>query len=129
MSGTSPQTADLIADDRGRYVDCNEEACELLGYSREELLKLSVWDLTPEGNEVDGLVLWQDFIEAGVQAGIYWLVRKDGSLVEVEYRAVANATPRGHLSRLTPIDTGRPPFPASKLPGRRRRPDPGAANA
>jgi PAS domain S-box-containing protein len=128
MSRTPPPTADLIADDRGRYVDCNELACELLGYSREELLKLSVWDLTPEGNEVDGLVLWQDFIHAGAQAGIYWLVRKDGSLVEVEYRAVANATPGGHLSRLTPIDTGRPPFPLSKLPRRRQPPEPGEPN-
>jgi hypothetical protein len=73
-------------------------------------------------------VLWQDFIHAGAQAGIYWLVRKDGSLVEVEYRAVANATPGGHLSRLTPIDTGRTPFPASRLPRRGRRPDQGEAN-
>jgi len=128
MSGKPAPTAELVADDRGRYVDCNEAACELLGYRREELLKLSVWDLTPEGNEVDGLVLWQDFIRVGVQAGIYWLVRKDGSLVEVEYRAIANATPMGHLSRLTPIDIGRSPFPASKLPRRRRPPDPGEAD-
>jgi PAS domain S-box-containing protein len=125
MSGKAAPAAELVADDQGRYVDCNDAACELLGYSRDELLKLSVWDLTPEGNEVDGLLLWQEFIRIGAQAGIYWLVRKDGSLVEVEYRAVARATPRGHLSRLTPIDTGRSPFPASKLPRRGSPPGPG----
>ena len=111
------KVARLVADDRGHYVDCNDFACELLGYSREELLALSVWDLTPEPNEVDGLLLWQDFIRTGVQAGIYWLLRKDGTLVELQYRAVANQTPGNHVSLLTPIDTGRAPFEPSWLPG------------
>lgn len=107
-----PAGAKLVADDRGRYIDCNELAVSLLGYSRAEILSMSVWDLTPESNEIDGLLMWQDFISLGFQAGIYWLVRKDGTPVEVEYRALANAPSAGrHVSWLKPIDTGRPPFP------------------
>lgn len=111
--------ARLVADDRGRYVDCDDFACELLGYTRDELLSMSVWDLTPTPNEIDGLLMWQEFIRVGVQAGIYWLKRKDGSTVELEYRAIANGAPNGHLALLTPIDTGRAPFPESQLPRRR----------
>ena len=116
-----PAAATLVADDRGRYVDCDDAACELLGYTRDELLQMSVWQLTPNGHEVDGLVMWQEFLKLGVQAGIYWLVRKDRSLVEVEYRAVANARPEGHVSWLRKMDLGREPFPASRLPARRAR--------
>ncbi len=117
--GAKGFTAELVADDRGRYVDCNPAACELIGYQREELLGMSVWDLTPQANAVDGLVMWQEFIAQGLHAGIYWLVRKDGTSVEVEYRALANVEPGRHLSRLRPIDTGRKPFPPSQLPRRR----------
>ena len=111
--------AELVADDRGRYVDCNPAACELLGYERAEILGMSVWDLTPQANNVDGLVMWQEFIAQGIQAGIYWLVRKDGTSLEVEFRAVANVAPGRHLSRLRPIDTGRSPFPSSRMPRHR----------
>ena len=117
--GAADFAAELVADDRGRYVDCNPAACALLGYDREEVLQMSVWDLTPQANNVDGLVMWQEFIALGVQAGIYWLVRKDGASLEVEFRAVANVTPGRHVSRLRAIDTGRPPFPASRMPRRR----------
>lgn len=36
-----------IAPD-GRFIYVNEEACRSLGYSREELLTMSVWDINPE---------------------------------------------------------------------------------
>lgn len=32
----------FVHDEQGHFVDCNAEACRALGYSREELLKLSV---------------------------------------------------------------------------------------
>jgi PAS domain S-box-containing protein len=35
----------FVHDERGLIVDCNAEACRALGYSREELLELSVVDL------------------------------------------------------------------------------------
>jgi PAS domain S-box-containing protein len=112
----------LIADDRGHYVAANDAASELVGYTRQELAGLSVWDLTPGANELDGLLLWQDFIGLGIQAGVYWLARKDGSLVEVAYQATANVAPGRHVSRLRPHDSINAPFERSRFSTRKRAP-------
>jgi PAS domain S-box-containing protein len=37
-----------LYDEQGRFIDVNKAACEQLGYSREELLQLTVYDLDPE---------------------------------------------------------------------------------
>ena len=112
--------ATLVADDQGRYLAVNDAACGLLGYTREELLRLSVWDLTPDPHEVEGLILWKEFIEVGAQAGVYWLARKDGSLLEVAYQARANVAPGRHVSRLVPHDSLNEPFERSRFPRRVR---------
>lgn len=112
--------ATLVADDHGRYVAVNEAACHLLGYTHNELLQLSVWDLTPDPHEVEGLILWKEFIEVGAQAGVYWLARKDGSLVEVAYQARASVGPGQHVSRLLPQDSLNEPFERSRFPRRGR---------
>ena len=36
----------FVHDESGRFVDCNSQACRLLGYSREELLGLGVSDIS-----------------------------------------------------------------------------------
>ena len=95
--------AELIADDQGRYVECNDAATELLGFSRAELLGMSVWDLTPGADEMQALLLWQEFIRQGFGAGLYRLTTKDGLELEVTYKAVANITPGRHRSRLEPV--------------------------
>jgi PAS domain S-box-containing protein len=87
------EDAVVVADDRGHLVAVNGAAAELLGYSPAELFQHSIFDLTPCEYELDGLVLWKDFIELGFQAGVYWFVRKDASTVEVAYRGVANVQP------------------------------------
>ena len=38
----------LVHDEEGRMVDCNSEACRSLGYTREELLELSVKDFAED---------------------------------------------------------------------------------
>ena len=112
----SPE-ATLVADDQGRYVAGNDAACRLLGYTRDELLELSVWDLTPKPHEVDGLILWKEFIEVGFQAGVYWLACRDGSLKEIAYRAKANIVPGRHVSRLVPHPSLNQPFERSRFQG------------
>ena len=96
----------LVADDRGRYVDVNEDAERVLGYTREELLSMAVWDLTPSAGELDGLQLWQDFIREGRQQGEYVVKRKSGGLVKLHYHARANVEPGRHVSYLSfiPLD-------------------------
>ncbi len=73
----------FLSDETGRFVDINQAACELLGYSKEELLKLSnrEIDADPRGYEAflkvrDGLMKEMMF-EVNQR-------RKDGTLLPVE---------------------------------------------
>jgi len=90
----------LIANDRGRFVDANARAPILTGYTRNELLKMAVWDLTPTPRRGLGLRLWRDFIRRGRMRGNYQLRRKNGTVVTARYVAVANVLPGIHVSAL-----------------------------
>jgi PAS domain S-box-containing protein len=74
----------FISDNAGRYVDVNTSACKLLGYSREELLTLSVSDLVP-AEDLKAKPIQYEHLKVG-HAIITErrLIRKDGSLVDVE---------------------------------------------
>ncbi|MDQ3943435.1 MAG: PAS domain S-box protein, partial [Actinomycetota bacterium] len=83
----------FVHDEKGRFVDCNAEACRALGYSREELLELSVadvakWLLSEEDRPKEGRTLWERALggEPGRIVGFEEneLVRKDGSSFPVE---------------------------------------------
>jgi len=84
----------FVHDAQGRFVDCNTEACRALGYSQEELLELSVADVTArliseeERGEKKGETLWERAMrgEPGRIVGFdeNELVRKDGSTFPVE---------------------------------------------
>jgi PAS domain S-box-containing protein len=93
----------LLMDDAGRYVDANPAACQLLGYTRDEIVRLNVSDLTRgvDRGEIPGLM--RQFLAAGRQQGEYTLLCKDGATREVEYRAVANILPGLHLSVLRDV--------------------------
>jgi len=93
----------LVSDDEARFIDVNPAACELTGYSREELLQQSTWDITPMVNREQGRGLWQAFLDAGEQRGEYIILRKGGATVDTEYRAVANILPGVHLSVLRDV--------------------------
>ena len=87
-----------VHDEQGHFVDCNPQAYRLLGYSREELLTMSVKDvscnvLTEEERvrqEREGGTLWQRAM-AG-EPGIFFHaheeenIRKDGTTFPVEVR-------------------------------------------
>ncbi|MDX1662637.1 MAG: response regulator [Candidatus Promineifilaceae bacterium] len=93
----------VFADDRGRYVDANPAASRLLGYSREELLSLSLFDLFDSAEQELARSLWESFLQGGQQEGEVTLLRKDGSRVVCEYRAVANFVPGLHRSAMYDI--------------------------
>ncbi|MFP4476040.1 MAG: PAS domain S-box protein [Desulfatibacillaceae bacterium] len=75
----------FIHDDQGRIVDVNKKACKSLGYSREELLGLSVRDIDPHAEDRGDMeVLW-GALARHFQATFEAVHRKkDGSLVPVE---------------------------------------------
>jgi PAS domain S-box-containing protein len=92
----------LIANDLGEYVDANPAACRMVGYSREELMQLSVRDLTPEPQRAQFAELWAEFLTAQTMSGEYSLRTKSGTIIVVAFRAVANILPGQHLSVLHP---------------------------
>lgn len=97
----------LIANNRANYVDVNRAACTLTGYSRAELLRMSLPDLTPNPRRTTGARLWRDFLKRGRMSGTYPVRRKDGTIIMARYFAAANVLPGVHLSALASEDTPR----------------------
>jgi PAS domain S-box-containing protein len=87
----------LLMDDAGNYVDANPSACQLLGYTCDEIVRLNVSDVTPGVGRGRIPELMSHFLAAGTLHGEYTLVCKDGTTREVEYRSVANILPGLHL--------------------------------
>ncbi|MDB5306450.1 MAG: domain S-box protein [Gemmataceae bacterium] len=87
----------LLMDDAGRYVDANPAACQLLGYTRDEIVGLHVSDVTRGVDRGRIPELMRRFLAAGTLNGEYTLVCKGGATREVEYRSVANILPGLHL--------------------------------
>jgi PAS domain S-box-containing protein len=73
------ELAVVIYDDEGRYLAVNRHACELLGYSREELMQHDVADFTDGG--IDRSVLLRPERREGVRI----VTRKDGTRVPVAF--------------------------------------------
>ena len=78
----------LVTDpDTMRFLDANETACSRLGYSREELLRLRVFDINPVVTEDSVLKLMDELKSAGVLSLESVHRRKDGSEFPVELDA------------------------------------------
>jgi PAS domain S-box-containing protein len=74
----------FVVGDDFRHIAVNQYACTLLGYSREELLALSARELAPE-LDLDAQLV--NALTVRRLEGRTALRRKDGSEVELEFRA------------------------------------------
>ncbi len=45
----------FVTDEKGKYIEVNEAACAITGYSKDELLNMSVSDILPDESVEDGL--------------------------------------------------------------------------
>ena len=88
----------FLVNDAGEYVDVNPAACVLLGYTRDQILRMRVGDLHPHETAAEGRDMWRAFLRAGTLSGEYRLHARDGTPRDVEFRAVANVLPGLHLS-------------------------------
>ena len=70
----------FIADERGKYIEVNIAACRMTGYSREELLKMSIRDILPEDSFDDGLSHFNRLIETGSSKSDLLFRQKDGTI-------------------------------------------------
>ncbi len=71
----------------GRLDIVNEASCRLLGYSREDLLNLHVWDLTPNYPRDQRDSLWAALKAGGIELSETDFIRSDGSIFPVELKA------------------------------------------
>jgi PAS domain S-box-containing protein len=93
----------MIADNDGKLTDVNPTACRLTGYSREELLQLTIFNLGSTEFRGESQGMWREFMTRGSQFGQYGITCKDGATLNVEYSAVANFLPGLHLSVMRDI--------------------------
>jgi PAS domain S-box-containing protein len=88
LLGEAVDTASLavfVFEDDENYVAVNDAACALSGYTREELLALPVRSLAAEPERT--LRNLERVASGERQAGRALMRRKDGTVIEVEYRA------------------------------------------
>ena len=93
----------LLTDDWGQYVEANPAACELFGYSLEELLTRSILDVATPAKRQAFEAQWRLFLSTREHSGEYTLLRADGTARAVEFRVVAHVLPGTHLVILRDI--------------------------
>ncbi|MEA2033895.1 MAG: PAS domain S-box protein, partial [Euryarchaeota archaeon] len=94
---TIDNAADAIywADDNGRFILVNDIACSLYGYSREELLKMSLTDLSPDFPPERYKKFWDKIKEEGAMVFEAEVTQKDGAVISVEV-SVVHLSFKGH---------------------------------
>jgi PAS domain S-box-containing protein len=84
------RAAIFLCDDSLRYVAVNDSACELLGWSREELLQLRVEDVVERPSAPLGRAV-REIADGRIRSGTTNLRRRDGSSLPVQYVSIPSA--------------------------------------
>jgi PAS domain S-box-containing protein len=77
----------IVLDENGTFLAANRAACRLTGYSREELLNNGPADLAADPSVVPTQL--EEMAAGRLEQGLTKVRRKDGGLIEVEYRVGA----------------------------------------
>lgn len=76
----------FVHDTGGNFLDVNQHACESLGYSREELLQMNVFEVEADVTRAQAEAAWAQ-VQAGQASTLYGHQRRrDGTLFPVEVR-------------------------------------------
>ena len=78
----------FIVDAAGNYLDANPSACSMVGYSREELLTLSIRDLNYHNSLKDSLPIFVELKKTGKLKVEFLLKKKNGEPIPVILNAV-----------------------------------------
>jgi PAS domain S-box-containing protein len=74
----------FVADEEMRYVAVNQTACDVLGYTRDELLRLRVTDVAASDEAPE---LYIEMLQNRGQTGTTPIRTKDGRLLRLHYKA------------------------------------------
>ncbi|NTV69145.1 MAG: PAS domain S-box protein [Azonexaceae bacterium] len=78
----------FVANAEGRYLDVNPAACRMVGYSREELLSMTIGDIAPPGAQPQHEEQYETIKQARLYDTDITLQRKDGSLFDATLRTI-----------------------------------------
>ena len=76
----------FVHDEEGHFVDVNQRACQSLGYTHSELLRMSVSDVVMDFDLARAQRTWRGIRPGEAQTVLGRERRKDGSVFEVEVR-------------------------------------------
>ena len=100
--------AEVEVDSQRRYIWVNDAACELLGYSRAELLTKTIDDISyPSGAHVGSM--YTKFSDDSAMSGIFALRRKSGQGIMIRFQAeIVNGRSHAKWTHFQPLQE-RPP--------------------
>jgi PAS domain S-box-containing protein/putative nucleotidyltransferase with HDIG domain len=76
----------FIVSEEGKFVDVNPSACKLLGFKRDELLALSIPDISDEKNSIENFRQLKEEGKTSIETD---LIKKDGEAMNVRVDAVS----------------------------------------
>ncbi|MFT3979614.1 MAG: PAS domain S-box protein [Ferruginibacter sp.] len=77
----------FISNQKGEYIDVNSNGSKLSGYEKEELLKLTIYDLMSSEEAATNPIRIDELKQGGVVINERKMKRKDGSTIDVEISA------------------------------------------
>ena len=101
----------VFADVNRRYTDCSQAVCRLLGYSRDELLRMTIDDVS---YSADVSKRFAQFLRQGAQDGEFVLRHQNGSPVPIHYQSFV-FTDGCCAASWSPITDWREPYLAALL--------------
>jgi PAS domain S-box-containing protein len=84
-----------FVDEQRKYLDVTDGVCELLGYSRSELLAMRIDEVTAPEMRSNTRPLFEQYLQDGLQRGSYILLHRNGNEIPITY--IARAFPDGCL--------------------------------
>jgi PAS domain S-box-containing protein len=81
-----------LINENGRFMEVNPSGCQMLGYNKDELLGMSIMEITDQSNLDPSLAHFSELKLHGKSSKKLSLIKKDGSKITVENNAakVAN---------------------------------------
>ena len=92
----------LLTDRAGFCIGANPTAADLIGGSRAELLRQSIWDMIPASRRIEARAMWRWFLDAGELDGAVTILTRSGEPRDLQYAAVADVVRGAHLSVFVP---------------------------